>query len=213
MSIFYVSIIETLLLVTALSVDSFVASFAYGANKIKIPLLSVSVISIICSIILVISVFFGFIIKPLIPENMTKTISFIILFLLGIIKLFDSSIKTFIRKHNDLNKQLKFSLFNLSFILNIYADPQNADSDLSRELSPKEAAPLAVALSIDGLAVGVGAGLVTISLIQIMIFSLLTNIITILLGSYIGYKIAERTSLNLSWLSGVLLIVLAVMKL
>lgn len=203
--------VETLLLVTALSVDSFVASFAYGANKIKIPFISVSIISIICSVILVISVFLGSIVKPLIPEP--QTICFVILFILGIIKLFDSSIKTFIRKHNDLNKQLKFSLFNLSFILNIYADPQNADCDLSRELSPIEAAPLAIALSIDGLAVGIGAGLVTVSIIQIVIFSLITNVITILLGSYVGYKIAERTSLNLSWLSGLLLIILAVMKL
>lgn len=213
MSTLWVSIIETLLLVTALSVDSFVASFAYGANKIKIPFISVSIISIICSVILVISVFLGSIIKPLIPEHMTQNICFVILFILGIIKLFDSSIKTFIRKHNDLNKQLKFSLFNLSFILNIYADPQNADCDLSRELSPLEAAPLAMALSIDGLAVGIGAGLVTVSMIQIIIFSLIANIITILLGSYVGYKIAERTSLNLSWLSGLLLIILAVMKL
>lgn len=203
--------VETLLLVTALSVDSFVASFAYGANKIKIPFISVSIISIICSVILVISVFLGSIVKPLIPEP--QTICFVILFILGIIKLFDSSIKTFIRKHNDLNKQLKFSLFNLSFILNIYADPQNADCDLSRELSPIEAAPLAIALSIDGLAVGIGAGLVTVSIIQIVIFSVITNVITILLGSYVGYKIAERTSLNLSWLSGLLLIILAVMKL
>lgn len=208
-----VSIIETLLLVTALSVDSFVASFSYGVNKIKIPFLSISIISAICSIILTASVFLGSIIKPFIPEHMTQSICFIILFLLGVVKLFDSSIKTFIRKHNDLNKQLKFCLFNLSFILNIYADPQNADSDLSRELSPKEAAPLAIALSIDGLAVGVGAGLVTFNLTQIIVFSLLANIINILSGSYIGYKIAERTSLNLSWLSGILLIILAVMKL
>lgn len=203
--------VEALLLVTALSVDSFVASFAYGANKIKIPFISVSIISIICSVILILSIFLGSIIKPLIPEP--QTICFVILFILGIVKLFDSSIKTFIRKHNDLNKQLKFSLFNLSFILNIYADPQNADCDLSRELSPLEAAPLAIALSIDGLAVGIGAGLVTVSIIQIIVFSLITNVITILLGSYIGYKIAERTSLNLSWLSGLLLIILAVMKL
>lgn len=39
--------LEALLLVTALSVDAFVASFAYGANKIRIPLSSVAVINLI----------------------------------------------------------------------------------------------------------------------------------------------------------------------
>lgn len=207
------SIMETLLLVTAISLDSFVASFAYGTNKIKIPFLSVIIISTISSLILIISLFLGSIISPIIPPLVTSIICFTILFTLGIVKLFDSSIKALIRKYNKLTKEIKFSLFSLHFILNIYADPQNADSDLSSELSPLEALSLSLALSIDSLAVGFGAGMATFNLLEIIIFSFLFAMLSVILGSYIGYKLAERTDLNLSWLSGILLIILAIMKL
>ena len=43
------SLFETGLLVIALSVDSFVASFSYGANHIRMPFRSVACISGICS--------------------------------------------------------------------------------------------------------------------------------------------------------------------
>ena len=43
------SLLETGWLVTALSVDAFVASFSYGANHIRIPLRSVAFVSGICS--------------------------------------------------------------------------------------------------------------------------------------------------------------------
>lgn len=212
MNITFFSTIETILLVIALSVDAFVASFAYGTNKIKIPFISIIVISTICSAFLALSLFLGSILKPMIATHLTSGICFSILFILGVVKLFDSSIKTFIRKHSNIKKELKFSLFNLSFILNVYADPQKADTDLSRELSPFEASSLAVALSLDGLAVGIGAGLASVNFIEIIIISLIFGIIAVLSGCYIGYKIAEKTSLNLSWISGVLLIILAIIK-
>lgn len=207
------SILETLILVIAMSIDSFVASFAYGSDKIKIPFISIVIISSICSLVLTASLFLGKIISPILPSHLTNIICFTILFLLGIIKLFDSSIKTFIRKHNNINKKINFSIFNLRFILNIYADPQKADTDLSRELSPLEAMALAFALSVDGLVVGMGAGILTINFLEVIIFSFIFGVTAVLLGSYVGYKIAQRIDLNLSWLSGILLIVLAIIKL
>ena len=44
--------IESLLLVLAVSLDAFVASIAYGTNKIKIPFVSATIINIICSSVL-----------------------------------------------------------------------------------------------------------------------------------------------------------------
>ncbi len=48
---------ETILLVLALSLDAFVASIAYGTNKIKIPFKSIIIIDSICAISLVISLY------------------------------------------------------------------------------------------------------------------------------------------------------------
>ncbi|MGI5850439.1 MAG: manganese efflux pump, partial [Christensenellales bacterium] len=148
-----------------------------------------------------------------IPSYITKLFCFLILIILGIIKLFDSSIKTLIRKHKGLNKQLKFSMFNLNFILNIYANPEEADVDYSYVLSPLEAVSLAIAVSLDGLAAGFGAGLANFNILEVLLFSLVFGIFAVFLGCYIGNKIAEKLKINISWLSGVLLIVLAILKL
>ena len=207
------SISEAVLLVLALSTDAFVASFAYGTSRIKIPFASVAVINAVCSGVLAISLLIGTVISAYIPPEITKLICFFILLIIGVIKLFDSSIKSLIRKHKGLDKQLKFSMFNLHFILSIYADPQDADADASRVLSPLEAMALAISVSVDGLAAGFGAGLVSVGLIEAVLCSLLLGTAAVMLGCRIGNKVAQKTPLNIGWASGALLILLAFMKL
>ena len=206
-------ILEAVILASALSMDAFLASFAYGSNKIKIPVLSSQIINIICSLVLALSILIGKLSKPYIPEKMTLLLSFSILFVLGLSKLLDSIIKSKIRKYNKFNKEIKFSMFNIKFILNLYANPEEADIDLSRSLSPKEAISLAMALSLDGLALGFAAVLGNANGLAIILASLITDGIAIILGSYIGNKIASKSNCNLSWLGGLLLIVLGILKL
>lgn len=207
------AILEAAMLASALSVDAFVASFAYGSTKIKIPVLSVHIINIICCSILGVSLLVGGILKPYLPDWLTVTICFVILFILGLIKLFDGIIRSIIRKHNNLSKQVKFSMFNCNFILNLYANPEAADVDASKVISPKEAASLAIALSLDGMAVGFGAALGNVNGLAVFLCSFITNGLAIILGCYAGNKIARSLQFNISWLSGALLIVLAFLKL
>lgn len=211
--IFITLLIESIILVTALSLDAFVASFAYGTNKIKIPFLSALILTFICSLTLTISLILGNIIRPYLPESLTHIICFIILFILGITKLFDSSIKAYIRKKKTLNKQIVFKALNLHFILNIYADPKIADKDDSRTLSLSESISLALALSIDGLAVGLGAALANVNSIMIVVSSVLIGMVAVMGGSLLGEKISNKINLDLSWLSGILLVILGFMKL
>ena len=204
--------LEALILVTALSIDAFVASFAYGTNKIKIPFLSTIIISAVCSTILAISLIIGSILSDYIDSNITIAISFVIMFLLGIIKLFDSSIKALIRKNKNFKKEYKFSLFSLNFIINVYADPEKADKDKSRMLSPVEAVSLAIALSLDGAVAGFGAGLSSDSLIQTILYSFVIGACFIVAGYRLGNHISKKISFDMSWISGILLIVLAFLK-
>ncbi len=67
---------ETILLVLALSLDAFVASIAYGTNKIKIPFKSIIIIDSICAISLVISLLLGGILSKILPDKATIIISF-----------------------------------------------------------------------------------------------------------------------------------------
>lgn len=206
-------ILEALILASSLSLDTFTAGFAYGSNKIKIPFLSVQVINIICSSILGISLLVGAVIKQYIPNGVTTAICFVTLFVLGITKLLDSITKSIIRKHTNLNKELKFSLFNFKFILKLYASPEDADIDSSKTISGAEAASLAIALSLDGLAVGFGMALADVNGLAVFLCSLITDALGIILGCYLGNKTASKINFDLSWLSGAILIILAFSKL
>jgi len=204
---------EALMIVTALSTDAFVSAFAYGGNRINIPFSSVLVVSIICSAILGVSLFFGALVSPFIPRHITSFACFLILFMLGMIKIFDSTVKALIRKQSSLQKDFRFSAFNLKFVLRVYADPREADLDSSRILSPAEAGYLAIALSADGLAAGFGAGLTEADHVLIVLLSLLFSAAAMMLGACAGKKIAKKLALNLSWMGGLLLIALGVTKL
>jgi putative sporulation protein YtaF len=201
--------LEALLITAVLSIDVFAMSFAYGSGGIKIPFRSMMVITVIGSVILATSLYFGVLMQPFISSRVTAVISFGVLFTLGIVKIFDSVIKYYIRKHGD-SKKLEFSVFNLKFILNIYAAPEKADVDGSKVISPKEAVAVAIAVAMDALVIGFGAGLTKINHLQIVVFSVVLTVFAIIIGSFLGRKIAQRFTANLSWVAGVILIALAV---
>ncbi|MDR2558019.1 MAG: sporulation membrane protein YtaF [Oscillospiraceae bacterium] len=205
---------QALLLVSAVSADAFVSSFAYGAKKIKIPFASVMVISGVSAAFLAASLFAGEFIRGFLNENTANILCFLILFFLGLIKLLDNAVKALIKKRNkNINGQLKFKLLNFNFILNIYANPEDADEDRSNVLSPTEAVSLSIALSLDGLAAGIGTALGGANKLLIIALALVIGVLAIALGSFTGNKAADKSKASFSWLGGAVLIVLAVLKL
>ncbi|MGG7176720.1 sporulation membrane protein YtaF [Clostridium paraputrificum] len=205
--------IESILLVSSVCIDAFVASVAYGTNKIKIPILSAMVISLVGSIVLGISLFFGGFIKDFLPGTLPIILSFAILMILGVYRLFEGLCKNFIQKKKKLDKPVTFKIFDMNFILQVYADETKADFDKSKVLSIKEAFYLASALSFDSLAVGFGSSLVGGGYLQTILLCFLIGVTAVLVGFFIGKKIQEKANLNLSWLSGVILMILAINKL
>lgn len=184
----------------ALSVDSFIAAFSYGTSKIKIPLPSVGIISVTGSLITGLSMLAGSFVKDFIPPGFTTLLSFGILFLLGVLKLFESS------------------------------EPANADKDNSHSISAKEALSLSTALSLDGCAAGFGASLSAgtpaspgaaaagtvsslVPVAAVFLFSLIFGALTVLAGSHIGNKAAGRLPIKPGIIGGLLLILLAVARL
>ncbi len=179
-------ILEIIVLAAALSVDTFSASFAYGMGRIRIPAASIGILAAISSLTLAVALLAGNLLSGLLPQSLTNDISFLILFILGIIKLFDKSCK----------KQ---------------AEQANKDKD--NILSPAEAFPLGAALSIDSVAAGIGAGVSPAHIIATILATFLMGIAAILGGSFLGRAVSRHSDANLCWISGVLLIVLAFMKL
>lgn len=207
------SILESIMIVTALSMDAFVASFAYGANKVKIPFSSVTAINVICSSILAVSLFFGSIISNFIPQSLTHLICFLILFILGLTKFGESLVEWIKEKKGDIKKNIKISFIGINFDINMGIQEEKIDLNPSKILKIKEASSLSIALSLDGLAVGFGAALANSNILQIVAFSLISDMLAVMLGCFIGNRVAEKFSFNLSWLSGIMLMILAFLKL
>lgn len=204
--------LETILLVLSISIDSFLASIAYSTSKIKIPLSSALIIDIISCSMLAISLFLGIAIKDFLPPFVAHILSFSILFIIGVYRLFESLLKSYIKNHAHESNILTVKLFDFKFVLQVYADEVKADFDKSKILTAKEASYLALALSLDSLAVGLGSSLISINYIQVIAFALIIGILALLFGSFIGSKIVEKTNYNFSWISGVMLIILAFLR-
>ncbi|MGL4772301.1 MAG: sporulation membrane protein YtaF [Clostridium sp.] len=204
--------LQALLLVFSLCLDSFVASIAYGTKKILIPFKSALTINLICSLTLLISLLLGSFLSEFIPSSLTSLCSFLLLFGLGVYRLFESLFKTYISKKTQTSSPLTFKLFDFKFVIEVYADETKADFDNSKTLSIKEAAYLATALSLDSLAVGFSYSLIKINPTQIVLLSFLVGMVLLFLGCKLGKKFSEMSSMNISWLSGFLLIVIAILR-
>lgn len=205
-------ILEAVILASTLSVDAFVASFAYGSNNIKIQFPTILIISFVSSGILGIFLFLGGMIRQYLSPEISSVLCFMVLFLIGMTKILDNLMKSIIRRLGYLSKNIHFSFFHLRFILSVYADPETADVDRSNSISPVEACSLAIALSLDGMAAGFGAALGAVNGSAVFLASFFTNALAVVLGETIGIRVSSRLRFNVSWLSGVVLIALALAK-
>ncbi|CEQ09751.1 sporulation protein YtaF [[Clostridium] sordellii] len=205
--------LESLILVLALCIDTFVAGIAYGTDRIKIPLSSNIVITTVCSLFLALSLSLGSLLKEFMSPSFASILSFALLFSLGVLRLFESFFKSYIQNFSSIGSPLTFKLFDFKFVLEIYANETKADYDKSKTLTIKESVYLAVALSIDSIAVGFGSSLVSFNFIQILLLSFTIGILALFLGVSIGKKFIEKVNINLSWLSGAMLVCLAIIRL
>lgn len=80
--------IEVIFLVAALSADSFALSTGYGLAGIRIGFFHTLLISVICTVLLLVSVSLAEIAEDVIPKIYTTFCSFAILFITGIVKIF-----------------------------------------------------------------------------------------------------------------------------
>lgn len=200
-----------ILLIFALSIDTFLASLTYSVNQIKIPQKTAVIICLICSSMLTISLLFGKILTTLIPSFFINLISFLILIIIGTIKTFESSIQLYLKHHRE-KPTVQFSCFNFHFILSIYSDYQKADQDHSKSLSIQEAIPLSIALSMDALTAGLAVGTMHFSFLIVFLLCFIINLLFIELSIIYGKRIGEMIHFDFSLLSGILFFLLAFLR-
>ena len=206
----------SILLVLAVVLDGFAACFAYGVNKIKIPLLSAVLLSLMGTGMLLFSLAAADWFGNYIPRHICKILSFSMLFCIGLCNLFQNSVKAVLQKAGNHSKKMSFRWSGLSFMLSVCLDETKADADCSKILSVREALTLGTALSIDSLTIGFGSGLVGQNYPFILVLALGMHMTAILLGHFLGEKVSQRAKddhLSLEWLGSAILMVLAFIRL
>ena len=206
------SLFSMLLLVLALSIDALIASLAYGANNIHIALAPAAVISGVGTACLGLSLLAGGIIRQAVHPAVCSGISFGLLFLVGLVTLFEGLFKNYLRRRRGA-KQVSFEMQGIRFVLDVFLDETKADSDDSKDLSVRESLYLAAALSVDSLASGLGSGLSDIPIFLTIAIYAVIQFIVVLAGFHLGKRLRGITTPDLSPLSGILLMIVAFTRL
>lgn len=203
-------IIEIIILSLILSVDSFMTGFSYGISKIKITFSKCFLISFICSIILSLSLLIGFTFSWLISNRLSKLISFLMMFFVGLIKFI---LDTFGNKKENQNNNFEKYFFNKKQkrYLKVFIDTKSADIDENKIISSFESLILAVSLSVDSFGVGISLGLSS-TYFLIIPTSFLFTFLSMYLGDIIGKRISKDLKINLSFLCGISLMIIALLK-
>lgn len=197
----------------ALSLDTFTAGVALGTQKIMVPFRSVLAISLTCSASLWLATSLGGWIGNWISPRTGAVIGCVILVMMGSVRLFDGVIKELLRRCCENKEGMVFYRKNLKIFLQVCVDSAQADFNRSQSLSVPEAISLAAALSVDGLAAGVGAGILDVSHWLIFLIAMLINLFAVHLGCRTGIRFSRKHEQDISWVAGALLIVLGLIKL
>lgn len=192
-------LIKAVLLIIAVSADGFCFSFGLGASGIEIPARSAAVISSVGTAFLVLSALLGNAAVWIVPPDICRVISCVILVFLGLCNLFH---KLLGRIADKLPRRLRA----------FFCDESEADCDRSKDISCGEAFALSAALSADSLAAGLGAGLGEIPLLLTGILSFLIGFFFVIAANFLGRKASCGEKIDLRAFGGLILIVVGIIK-
>ncbi|REK69440.1 sporulation membrane protein YtaF [Paenibacillus paeoniae] len=226
-------LISLVVLAFAVSLDGFGVGVTYGLRKIRIPFLSVFIIACCSGLIIWLSMQAGGWISKYISEYAASLIGASILIAIGcwaLIQLVRS------KTHHDpdpseegamLHKEpasiatametaqlLKLELKRLGLVIQILRTPQAADVDRSGTISSSEAVMLGVALSLDAFGAGLGAALLGLPHLLTPLVIAAAGAIFLVAGTRLGLRFAAKRGMHvLSYVPGILLIMIGIMKL
>lgn len=199
---------DEIFLAVIVSLDTYLASATYCNSGIKIPLLSMSVISLISAVVLGVSLEFSGFIGRVVPAETCRICGTAVISAIGIMTVFKSIIRS-ITKHISRKGEVSVRSGKYGIVMKLYLDETVADFDNSKILSATEAAALALASSLDSAATGLSSGFAGINPVMAFLFTLVAGMISITLGNVTGKKLSSLHH-DFSWVGGILLILFAV---
>lgn len=186
-----------LILITVLSMDAFTAGLSYGMDGVRVPFSSILTIACLSGCMLTLSLYAGDFLFAFLPAEFTKIVSFLVLFILSLYKLYD----TIPRLHKG-NPNLTTDTIS-----------QKINHTSPSILSGKEAALLGLALSIDNISAGLCTGTMELNPYLLMFLTTLIHLLSIRLGLFAGRALSQKGLRSFSWLGAAILMLLAFCRL
>lgn len=222
-------IVSLCLLAFAVSLDGFGVGSTYGLRKIRIPLISIMIISGFSGIVIYASMHIGLLISRIFSPLWASKIGAFILIGIGIWAiaqsirnqkkdLWEAGNEPQSAKQQDADLAelpiLEIKIKRLGLVVQVINTPSMADVDRSGIISPSEAALLGLALSLDAFGAGIGAALIGFRPIVTATVIALTSGSFFAAGLQVGHLFSDKEWVKkLTVLPGILLILIAILKL
>ncbi len=211
-------LLSYILFALALNLDSFGAGMAYGARQIRVPLLSLLIISLVSMAAIVISMLGGQVFLSFIPAVLAHRLGGILLMIIGLWVLYQTrrsgqAAAAASQEQNSDPKVIKIHIRPLGLIVQILREPARADLDSSGVISPGEALVLGVALAMDALGAGFAVSMLGFSIGLTSLVVGLGHFFLTYLGLQAGRSISNcGKGRHLAILPGFILIALGMFK-
>lgn len=223
-------LLSLLLLSMAVSLDGFGVGITYGLRKIRIPVVSVLIISICSGLIILLSMLVGVALSSWLSPDGASALGAVILIGIGIWAIIrfvqnrrkdneeQANEKQAVTGASDAPPQKKavitLELRRMGIIIQILRTPSAADVDRSGIITTGEAFLLGIALSLDAFGAGIGAALVGYPPFLTAILIAASSGVFLWCGMRLGFLVAGLSWVRrLSILPGIILIVMGIMKL
>lgn len=193
----------------AVSLDSMTAGFSYGTQKVHIKASAFFLLVCIPAVFITAANRISHLLSFFLPKEALPFLSFFLLFLIGCSKLLESLIRHLAKKHPSLARNWGCRIKQLNIIFTIYLSPEDANKEDLQVLSAKEALLLSLALSLDSILVGMAFTTGPVSWLSFLLFAMLFNLLLFSIGYFLGRLLCKVLHMDLSWLSGLFLLLLA----
>lgn len=212
MELFYI-----LILGIAISFDGFFVGLTYSLRQIEICRTSLLLISGISGLSILITILCGKFIASFLTAELTEYLGGAILVLVGLWVLIQNFRQNFMegKRHPALEHEvvlISFKIPWLGIVIQILREPVTADFDRSGTINIREAFFLGIALALDAVGAGLGAGLAGAHPVTTPAIVFLFKFLFLSSGSYLGQRIQNYSLLGFSALPGFLLISLGIFK-
>lgn len=191
--------LQVALLAFAVSIDSLAVGAAYGLRRVKMPVHMVGLVAGISSMAKAAAMAFGAVLVVWICPELAQKIGALILIGLAIWQYLWAFIEWLHEKGDDDvvavdadDLLLKLRVKPLGIIISVLKDPELADLDDSKSISPLEAVLLGAALGMDALAAGIGAGMLGMPVLITAAVVGIGTLVTLPSGVFLGSLLENR---------------------